>query len=476
MKRLKRPSMAVLLALPLFLNGCMVNQAKDVETYRQVLDAGAPKPAGQFHSEDPLTLRRALRLANARNEQLAISGEDYLQALINEDRAFSAFLPTISFAPAFMRQEKTALAADNPLIASFVPDKTTDVPVQGGLNLHPLRDLPAFRSAGFSARMQKALLLDARSVILLDVAKTYFHVMSSEKRIQALTYSVKVQRRRLNDARVKYSAGAVRHLDVSLAEDGLAKVNEALIQAKNDERNGRAMLALLIGAPSVDGPLTGGMEVRPGVWRVRDLLALAEDRRQDLAAARAQVRAASAALESAWGEYFPSVSLNLTRYLSRQSFPSDVDWTSLIQVNVPVFSAGLIHADVRAAYSRLRQARLAELSLRRQVLKDLRVAVEDLSDDGRQAKELEVQVETARERVRQARAGVDAGAGTDLGLMSAQDRLSSSSLALAVKRFDMDVDYLRLLRMAGVLDPGLSVRLGQAKSPLPDGRVAKTGY
>jgi outer membrane protein TolC len=68
------------------------------------------------------------------------------------------------------------------------------------------------------------------------------------------------------------------------------------------------------------------------------------------------------------------VSLNLTRYLYRESFPDDVDWTGLIIVDLPIFSAGLVNADVRTAYSRLRQANLAESGPRRTVIRELRVA------------------------------------------------------------------------------------------------------
>ena len=473
LRRLKWAVVTALLVSVSFLNGCTVNQANDVQIYRHVLNAGKTKPAAPFHPGDPLSLGRALRLASEHNERLAIAGEDYLQALIDKDRAFAAFLPTINFAPTFMRQEKTNLAAGNPLIASFVPDKATDVPVQGNLDLNLFRDIPAFRAAKFSAQIKKFLLLDSQAIILLDVAKTYFQVMNSEKQVHVLTYSMKVREQRLEDIRVKYRVGVARPLDVSVVEAQMAKTHDALIQAKNDMRNGRAMLALLIGVSSVEGPLTGGLDVPPANWRSRPLLALAYKHRQDLAAARAQVRAAAASLESAWGEYFPAVSLNFTRYLSRESFPNDVDWTSLIQVNIPIFSAGLIHADVRTAYSRLRQARLAELNLHRQILKELRVAVEDLCDDIKQIEQIDIQIKAAQERVTQTKAEFNAGLGTNLELLTAQDEFFSAGLALATKHFDMDVDYLRLLRITGALDPDLSIRLVGTKPALLAEKVIK---
>ncbi|MGA7725530.1 MAG: hypothetical protein WCA95_09610, partial [Opitutaceae bacterium] len=89
----------LLLSLPGagFLAGC-VNQAQEVQTYRDVLDAHEPKPKPLAPGEK-LTLPRALALANADNEQIASQGETYLQALISKNRAVAVFLPTVSFQP-----------------------------------------------------------------------------------------------------------------------------------------------------------------------------------------------------------------------------------------------------------------------------------------------------------------------------------------------------------------------------------------
>jgi outer membrane protein TolC len=451
--------------------GCVVNQAREVQTWRRVLDGDRPSPVAPFVTTETLTLRRAFALANAHNEQLALAGEDYLQAMIDKDRAFASFLPTISFAPTYMRQEKTGLAAANPMIASFVPEKTRDVPFQGQWFLHPFRNVPLVWASRRNVQRERALLLDRQAIVLLDVAQTFFQVARSEKQAQVLENSVQVQRQRVRDMQVWRRAGTARPVDVAQTEAQLAHTRNALIQARNDVRNGRAMLAFLIGAPAVEGPLEGGWEVPPaGGWRIQPLLALAAEHRQDLQAAHATVMAAANLLQSAWGQYFPSVSLNLTYYLSRQTFPNDVDWTSLLAVNVPIFSAGLTHADVRAAYSRLRQAYQLESSARREVLKDLRVALEDLIGDEQRLEQLDIETRAAREALRQADAAFRAGMGTNLERLVAQDQWLTAELALTSEQFQRSVDYLRLLRVTGVLDVGLTASLpaGAARTDAAD--------
>ena len=472
---MNRNGLAWLAGLALLLAaGCAVDQAREVQTYRKVLDAGQTQPPAPFSPGESVTLKRALTLANANSEQLAESGEDYLQALIDKDRAFARFLPTIRFAPSYMRQEKSSLATGSSLASQFLRTETLDAPLQGNMNLSPFQDVPALWASASSAEKRRSLLLDHQAILLLDIAQTYYQVMRSEKQVQVLENSVQVQQQRVNDMDVQRRAGVARPVDVAQSEAQLAGTRNALIRARNDVRNGRAMLAQLMGVPAVEGSLAGGFEV-PRENRSADrLLPLAEAHRQDLQAARMQVKAATEQLEAAWGEYFPSVSLNLTRYLYRESFPDDVDWTGLIIVDLPIFSAGLVHADVRTAYSRLRQANLAESGLRRTILRDLRVAVEDLTADVQQIEQLGIRQAASREALRQADAAYKAGLGTNLQRLIAQDQLLSAELALTEEQFNHIVDYLRLLRAAGLLDTGLTP-LPPAGGGNPAARDARAG-
>jgi len=87
------------------LAGC-VDEKKEVAQYRRVLGGPSTMPAAM---PAVLTLQDAMRMTNARNEQLAASGEDYLQALIDRDRAITTFLPTISLQPSYYQMQTVPL-------------------------------------------------------------------------------------------------------------------------------------------------------------------------------------------------------------------------------------------------------------------------------------------------------------------------------------------------------------------------------
>lgn len=441
--------------------GCAVNQAEEIETYRKVLAGGHPQTVKLYEPRETLTLQRALELALARNEQLAIAGEDYLQALIDKDRAFARFLPTISFTPSYMREEKTHLGAGNPLVSEFVPASALDVPAQSNLNVDPFMDIPVLQATESKARQQRYLLLDRKEILLLEVAQTYYQVLMAESRVKTLKHSVTTARQAVEDARIQEKAGTATFVDVARAESQLAAIRNQLIQARNDVVASRAMLSLQMGITACEGPLADNFAPPDRNLQWDHLLQVAGQNRQDLQAARQQVQAAAKLLQSAWAEYFPSVSLNLTYFFSRQSFPNDVSWTSLIQANVPIFTAGLVHADVRTAYSRLRQAQSAESHFQQKVIQDLRITFNDLNSDAERIEQSRIQVESAREFLHKAKTAYKAGTGTLLEQLDAADQLRTAKLSLADRVFTRNVDYLRILRALGVLDI-------RPSKPIPD--------
>src|SRR5262249_46461151 len=127
---------------------------------------------------------------------------------------------------------------------------------------------------------------------------------------------------------------------------------------------------------------------------------------------------------------------------------------ALLSANLPIFSAGRIEADVRIAWSRLRQAALDESAARRHALFDVQVAFENLAASRRRIQELEDQVSAAAEA--RARA-VDAranGLGIELDVLLAQEALQNAELALTDARFDRSVFFLALQRSTGQLPQG----------------------
>ncbi|MCC6680888.1 MAG: TolC family protein [Phycisphaeraceae bacterium] len=450
MKRITCTIMLLLLAM--LSPGCAVDQDQEIAAYRDLLDGPQTTPqAPTYDPQQPLDLLTALRLANYHNESLAIAGEDYLQALIAKDRAAAAFLPTVNLTPTYSLRDKTAMGAGNPFVNKISPTHTLDVPLEAELDLNPIQDAAAVGAADAYSRAAAAQLLDAQQQVLLDVAKTFYHILASEQRVDVLTRSQALQQQRVLDSRTMAEAGIGRKLDVSQNEAQVARTSVQLIDARNAVQRGRTVLATLIGETRVDGPLSDTFDAPVDEPDFEQLIDIAYAERDDLSAAASRIESASAALKAAWAGYFPSVSLDLTYFLDRESFPTDVDWLSVVKLHVPLFSAGLVHADVRSAFSRLRQAKLTETLIARQVRQQVAIAWDDWSSARRRVDQLLVQERAAAEAFGQAEAMFSAGLTTNLERLIALDDMLAARLELATARDDSTIRCLELIRAVGRL-------------------------
>jgi outer membrane protein TolC len=434
-------------ALASILAGC-VDEKKEVDQYRHVLDGPSTIPATAHTDKLPatLTLQDAMKMANDRNEQLAISGENYLQALIDRDRAVTAFLPTVSLAPSYYRMDPVPLPE---AAAAFFPLHATDVPVTGGMNVfNGFRDVAALKQAASNIEQRKALLKDLQCTLLVEVSQVYYQVLRSEKVFEVLTNSVKVQEDRVRYLQSQFRAGVARRMDLEQAKAQAAATRVSLVRAQSDVVRGRATLAFLIGAAEVNCPLADQFHVPP-VAPLESLQKQAAADRQDLAAAIAGIGAAKQGLQQAIGQYYPSVSVNVELFLRRQTFPKDSEWEYMFSANLPIFSGTRIHSDVRAALSRLRQAKLNESLVRRQIVENVRIAYENLSASQKAMVELRTEQTAAEEGYRQASNSFKAGTGTNLEVLIAQDQLLRAQVELASQDFERKVAYLTLIRVVG---------------------------
>jgi len=443
-----------------------VDPRREVAVYRDVLDGHAPattRPAAQpIEADATLTLTEALALASRDNERLALRGEDYLQALIDKDRTFATFLPTIGLAPTQTLLEPVGgatpgrfghvAAAIAPMLAPRsmpIDTHNFDVPVTLDLSVNGYRDSARLRVADLTIEQRRAALLDLQASLHLETVYAYYGVLKAERAVAVLTNSLAVQETRVAEVSDKVRAGVARQLDLEQSRAQAASTRVQLTDADNRVVTSRAALALLIGVPYVHGGLQSeGPTVTPPAELV-DLLVEADGQRQDLAAARAAVAAARQGVEVAIGQFYPAVSVNLDALLYRESFPSASSFAAVFGVRLPLFTGGRLYADLREAWSRHRQALAAESLLARQIAEQVERAHADYGASLQRLRDLETAVDAARAAFRIASESYNTGLATNLDRLDAQDRLLSAELRLESERYDTSTYYLSLLRMVG---------------------------
>lgn len=472
--------LSLLVAVLFLVGGCAVDQKKEVAQYRAIVDIPTTAPAADFTSGEPLTVRGAMLLANASNEQVSIEGENYLQSLIDRRRAVAAFLPTVSLAPRYTRRDGTSGGGngvdfnDNGGGGGSSQREAFDVPIESTINVfNGFSDLARLRGSRLTIQQRRALLLDLQEQLLLDVARVFYQVLRSEESVRVLENSLEVQEARLRDVRGRQEAGVVRPLDVAQIEAQASQTRVSLITARTDVVNGRATLSFVTNAPVAASPLIEAFDVPQTIADRQALLLAGATHRHDLQAAVSATRAARQEVEVAWGQYFPSVALDLNVFLYRETSPDSRDWDALIRANIPIFSAGLIHADVRTAWSLFRQAVLGESFTRRQVEQDVEIAYEDLLSSGRRLDESRTQLVAAEQAFTQADQSNRIGLATNLERLIAQDQLLTAQLQYVSEQFARKVSYLNLLRATGSLRSALEEM--QSATTRPTTKEAASG-
>lgn len=439
---LKTP-IAALLILGFLLAGCTVNSAEEVRVYRQILDIDRGQtPDTETEEDAPLSLRAAMLAANRHNEQLSIEGEQYLRTLIDRRRAVAQFLPTVDLTGRHVRRDS----------AGGSQARTFDLSADLSINVfNGFRDLNRYWRDTYRIVQQRHDLLSFQENLLLDVAEVYYQVLRSEELVRVLVNSLEVQEERLRDARGRFDAGVARPLDVAQTEAQVSATRTTLIDARRAVSNARSLLRLLTSLPMRDRAFTDEYNLPHTTEPLGSYLMAAGRARRELAAARSAVTAARYDVEVAFGQYYPSVSIDLSGFLYRETAPDGRAWDGLLLANLPIFAAGRIHADVREAWSFYRQALLVESFLQRQIDQQVEQAFQNLVASQSRLDELRINVAAAEQAFEQADASYRAGLATNLERVAAQDTLLDAQLQRASEQYDLKVAYLVLLRAAGLL-------------------------
>jgi outer membrane protein TolC len=457
------PSRLPLIGLAFFA-GCDFHN--DPARYRAILDGKHPTTLPAYASEQRLTLRRALQLANADDEAIGITGENYIQALAQKMKDAGNFLPTLTLGPTYSLSKSNggggfsfaggSSSSNNALLASFFGSSSQsgishefEVPL-GTSFTGSLANVSTYEAAGQTAQQQAMLLLNERETILLQVAQSYYTCLKAERQVSVYERSVESKAEKVRDQEARLKLGAVRPLDVASSQSDLAATRVSLTQARVDAANARSALARLMGVDQVRGELVDDFQTPVSVptldaWQMEGF-----KQRQDLVAAVRAKESARLKVDGAIREYFPSVTINFNYILYYDPTSSQV-WTNGITGNVPIFSALSIEGDVRAAWSLYRQAGLTESQTRRQVLDDVNEGYENLQNAREQVAELQVEVQAARQAADLAERSYQLGSLSNVDRLTQQDNYLTAQLNLLTEQFSEKTSYLNLLRATGQL-------------------------
>jgi outer membrane protein len=138
-----------------------------------------------------------------------------------------------------------------------------------------------------------------------------------------------------------------------------------------------------------------------------------------------------------------------------QSYKGDVEQSSIgLQLNIPIYSGGLINSQVRQSYAQLDQTEQQRESLRRQIVENTRDLHRAVNTDVEQVQARKQSIISNQSAVEATEIGYQVGTRNIVDVLDAQRQLYTSVRDYNNTRYDYILDNLRLKQQAGTLNPG----------------------
>jgi outer membrane protein TolC len=357
------------------------------------------------------------------------------QALGQQRIARSALLPNITgdFSAAAEQVNLAALGLRLEIPGVFVSDvsrfNVVDLRARLSQTVVDLSHLNSYRAARESLRANEFAVEDSRDLIVQSVGAAYLEAFAVRARMEATRAQIETATTLHQRAMQQRRAGLATTLDINRAQVQMLTAQQRLAALRADLTKRKIDLARLIGLPATDQyELATNVPSLPLPTQiVDDALKQATERRADLKAAEAQVRAAERALAAAEAERLPSVSLD-AEYGGNRASDKPVHSTYIVAgaVHVPLWQGGRAAGAIQEATAVLSQRRAELEDLKSDIEADVRRAYADLEAAATEVDVAQASLQVTGENLVLTRQRFDAGVSDNVSVVQSQESLAAA--------------------------------------------------
>jgi len=345
-----------------------------------------------------------------------------------------------------------------------IPVRGFSIPtIVGPFNYYDLRatltqtvaDLTAvnnYRSAQELVRANGAALRDARDLVVLAVGGAYLQVIAAEARVRAAQAQIDSAQALFKQTQDRRSVGLNPQIDVNRSQVQLQTQQQRLMTLQNDLAKQKINLARLTGLPPNENyGITDEIAYAPApALTVEQALAQAYEKRADLQAAEAQVRAAERSRSAARAQRLPSLALSADYgAIGINPAQSHGTFTVVGTLRIPIWQGGRDEGSIEQAGAALDQRRAELADLRGRIEADVRDALLDLKTAGSQLAVARNNQSVARQTLDLTRQRFEAGITDALEVTQAQESVMSADLDYITSLFAHNLAKTELARAIG---------------------------
>lgn len=455
---LRRHWCAVLLVAATLLAGCISRDEVYEDIYRnrklayeQWKLAKEGKEGGQVVLHGELDVASSVLLAMGNNKQLIATLADKEKARGRITEAYSEALPKLDLTGSYTRLNipTAGTTARNNYAVTFVLTQ------------------PIFRGGAISAGIRGAKLFayitdeDVAATVQDVVYKArqgYYDVLLARELVKVSEGDLGLSKAHLEDVQKKKAAGVVSEYDVLRARVEVSNVEAQLIERQNSLHLALTSLLKTLGVSQESQvTLTDKLEHMPIAYSLDQAVETAFRERPEILRAELSVRLNSEGVVQARSGFFPRIDASVTetnerphpRIAARDHW--DQAWSAGVSMTWPVFDGLATWGRVQQAKAALKRSVIELADAEEQALLDVKQALFSLEDADKFVKSQADNLERAREGLRLAKAGYDAGVNTELEMLDARQALSQTQALYYQAVYRHETAKLSLERATGIL-------------------------
>ena len=412
----------------------------------------------------PLSLADSLNLALEQNPALRRARKEIeaAQGVVIQTRA--VVLPRLKLTGAYNALQDSDV--DKPPVN--IPGFTFGTDQNWNTQIRVVQSI--YEGGRMSSALRAGRLTEERAVLnyqsaaadtVAAVQIAYYDALLGQHQIKVQEASIELLSRELADTRRRFEAGTVPRFNVLRAEVELANAQPRLIRARNVYRIAKNNLANLLGFDvphdaDEDIPLnlSDRLQAEPYGLEMSSALRLALERRPELGALRKTEALSSEDIVTARSGSKPTFQAYAGYDAHSSIFRSDLTselngWIAGVQLNWDIFDGLRTQGRVKEATARKEQAGIELEDAGRRIELEVRTAFSNFREAEEVMKSQEKVVEQADEALRLAASRSEAGAATQLDVLSAQTALTEARTTQIQALHDYAVARARLERAVG---------------------------
>ena len=259
----------------------------------------------------------------------------------------------------------------------------------------------------------------------------YFNMLNATNMKALRQESVDRLQAHLDNVIAQYNVGIVARADVLRSEVELANAQQNYITASNEYDVAEATLNNIIGTPlGTNLLLKDRLQYEPYENDMAYCLAYSEQHRPELKQAEYAIDSAEAALVVARSGHMPKVYANASNNWggNGSDWPGDDDenWSVGVTASMNVFDSGVTWSRIHAAQENLAKAKESQRQIKDNVELEVRTDYLNLREAEKRITTTQVAVASAEEDYHIAVVRYQAGVGTNIDVMDAQEALTQA--------------------------------------------------